>query len=113
MKKILYAILAILIVASCTPLERSIYRCEISYSIGNSDTVYSDVVSLEMPSECVPSYAESQGKLIITAYPSNNYGFFRSVVYEGTKVVRVHNFHYTLAREYKASKITGRELKRK
>jgi hypothetical protein len=110
MKKLLILLVSFLCIYSCTPVNKTVYEYTITYTIAS--TQITEVHSIDMPSNFVPSYRLDQNSLtIIGSYGTSSMPY--TTIYKGSLDVKVIDFDYKVIRTYKESQWTGREIKTK
>ena len=103
-------IVSFLYIYSCTPINTTVYEYTITYTIAGTEIT--EVHSVDMPSNFVPSYRLDQNSLkIIGSYGTSSMPY--TTIYKGSLTVKVTNFEYKVVRNYKASGWDGHEIKTK
>lgn len=109
MKKLLILLVSFLCIYSCTT-DATVYEYTITYTIAGTEIT--EVHSIHMPSNFVPSYRLDQNSLkIIGSYGQSSMTY--TTIYKGSLNVKVINFEYKIIRNYKASWWDGHEIKTK
>lgn len=109
MKKLLLLFSLILCIYSCTPIDQTVYEYTITYTIAGTEIT--EVHSIDMPSQFVPSYRLDQNSLkIIGSYGTSSMPY--TTIYKGSLNIKVINFDYKTIRNYKASCWDGHEIKK-
>jgi hypothetical protein len=110
MKKLLLLLGLLLCISSCAPIDQTVYEYTITYTIAGTEIT--EVHSIDMPSNFVPSYRLDQNSLkIIGSYGTSSMPY--TTIYKGSLTVKVTNFEYKVVRNYKASGWNGHEIKTK
>ena len=110
MKKLLLLLGLLLCMCSCTPINKTVYEYTITYTIAGTEIT--EVHSIDMPSNFVPSYRLDQNYLkIIGSYGVSAMPY--ATIYKGSLNVKVINFDYKTIRNYKAYGLDGHEIKTK
>lgn len=112
MKKLLILLVSFLCIYSCTTCttNTTVYEYTITYTIAGTEIT--EVHSIHMPSNFVPSYRLDQNSLkIIGSYGTSSMPY--TTIYKGSLNVKVINFEYKTIRNYKASFWDGHEIKTK
>ena len=110
MKKLLILLVSFLCIYSCTPVNKTVYEYTITYTIAG--TQITEVHSIDMSSNFVPSYRLDQNSLkIIGTYGISSMTY--TTIYKGSLNVKVTDFDYKTIRTFKASKWDGHEIKTK
>lgn len=110
MKKLLIIFGILLCISSCTPIDKTVYEYTITYTIAG--TQITEVHSVDMPSQFVPSYRLDQNSLkIIGSYGTSSTPY--TTIYQGSLNVKVTDFNYKTIRTFKASRWNGHEIKTK
>lgn len=106
---VITAIFLLICTPSCTPLDRSEYRCTITYTLDGAQ--HSTTVVTSFPSDYVPAYSCGGGKIKLVGVGPGEYQWYVQDIYVGNLPASVQKFDYTLIRTYKASRWDGHELK--
>lgn len=101
----------ILSIPGCRPIETDVNECTISYTIGDSPSVFTETIMMDMPDMYTPAYTCGNGLIKLVGSGPGSYQMPYKTIYEGDQPVRVIDFNYHFVRHYKASRWDGHELK--
>lgn len=115
MKRLLLIIISAAAIASCGSIDETEYEYTIGYSVGGSE--YSYTGSIELPRQYTPTYIcgmdyNYSGYRITVFGGGSGYSYGPQNVYSGKMPCHVESFDYKAVRNFKVSRISGKEYRR-
>ena len=108
---VITAIFLFICAPACTPIDHSVYRCSITYTLDKAQ--HTTTMTMDIPSMYVPAYSCGNGKIKLIGVGPGDYQWYYKDIYAGPLDATVQKFDYTFIRSYKASRWDGHELKNK